>query len=56
MKSINHKKHNRKVLCMVSVLFILIFTKSGRVDCRLRTLWKIHKYFDFCHTIVTKRA
>lgn len=22
----------------------------------LLALWKIHKYFDFCHTIVTKRA
>lgn len=29
MKAINHKKHNQKVLCMVSVLFILIFTLSG---------------------------
>lgn len=33
MKSINHKKHNRKVLCMVSVLFILIFTLSGCAKC-----------------------
>ena len=33
MKAINHKKHNQKVLCMVSVLFILIFTLSGCAKC-----------------------
>lgn len=33
MKATNHKKHNQKVLCMVSVLFILIFMLSGCAKC-----------------------
>lgn len=29
---------------------------AGLTFCMLLALWKFHKYFDFCHTIVTKRA
>lgn len=52
---IGRNRHNYIIPCFFTEIKH-IFTKSGRVGCRLRTLWKFHKYFDFCHTIVTKRT
>jgi len=40
----------------VAVGGVFFWDHAGLTFCMLLALWEIHKYFDFCHTIVTKRA